>query len=97
MKNRFLILFILILGYVQAQDATSVNNKILKVNLLTPGLSFEKKVFNQATFVVESSISIGFVSNLNESKILSNSSWVTRKYSVISNDCFNIILSFRYR
>lgn len=72
MNNYKLFFFniFLICNTIFAQVDSSVSNKIFKVNILSPGFSFENGLNKNTTFSIETNLSWGIVSNSNETKVL---------------------------
>jgi hypothetical protein len=61
MKKYFIIIFcITFLQPLVAQEAYNVNNLMIKVNLLRPGMTFEKGISKNTTVCLDASLIFGF-------------------------------------
>jgi len=61
MKKHFIIFIFLTLNQtLTAQEDFFVKKFFFKVNLLTPGLTFEKGLFPHTTFCIDANLSLGF-------------------------------------
>lgn len=61
MKKYFIIIIIITFYHsMNGQKDFLVRNTFFKVNLLTPGLTFEKGLFPNTTFCIDANLSLGF-------------------------------------
>lgn len=69
MRNNLLIL-LCIPFLVSAQDKKNTKENLFKVNILTPGFSFEKGVSMNSTFCLDTNISLGLTVHNNTTTVL---------------------------
>ena len=70
MKKIFFLSFILSFSSFYAQIGAKLEENMFKVNILTPGISFEKAISTNSTINIELGTSIGYVANNNYSGFL---------------------------
>ena len=57
-KTIYIILIISSIFKINAQDTLSLNNKIFKINILNPGLSFEKSISNKNSLSLDANLAL---------------------------------------
>ncbi len=74
MKKKLIICFCLFYALtLKAQAEAKVSTNLFKIDILTPGLTFEKSINNNSTLLFDASTSIGYVEKNNAGSIIMTS------------------------
>lgn len=69
MKKKIYILLLFPL-LINAQQSKTVTESLFKINILTPGLTYEKGLTNNTTLCLDGNLSVGFAVHNNETVVL---------------------------